>query len=357
MKNKLLIIIIMALSLNILLSAGLVKATIDLTTCSPKISLVNQDPVIATPGSYVKVVFEISNLDYCSSNGLAVKLNPKYPFSLDSGVDSVRTLASSPYVSGYKSTWDVGYTVRVADDASGENYTLSLLYHSGIGTDFTSSFVEQDFSINIIDALTSFDAVIQETSGSAVSIALANIGKYAANSVIVKIPQQDNFRVSGTNGQMVGNLASGDYTIVGFDLVSTKSFSNMQGSGNSQASSSKNQSSTPASDELTVEIDYTDNIGVRRTANMQLQMPLSFSGNSTLGGFSGRMQRSSWSAWYTVLIIFGVLVILFILYKKFPEQAQKIFSRIFKRKKREHNSSSENEIPGWVKKEKEKERK
>jgi len=356
MKNKLLVITIITLSLSILLSAGLVNAATDLTTCSPQISLVSQDPITATPGTYVKVVFEVSNLDYCSS-GLAVKLNPKYPFSLDSGVDSVRTLASKPYVVGYKTTWDIAYTVRIADDASGENYTLQLLYHSGIGTDFTSSFVEQGFTINILDAQTNFDAVIQETSGSAVSIALANIGKYTANSVIVKIPQQDNFRASGTNGQMVGNLASGDYTIVGFDLVSTKSFSNMQGPANSQASNSQNQSSTSASNELTVEIDYTDNIGVRRTANMQLQMPLSFSGNSTIGGFSGRMQRSSWSVWYTVLIIFGVLVILFILYKKFPEPAKKVFSRIFKRKKKEHYSPSENEAPDWIKKEKEKERK
>jgi hypothetical protein len=352
MRNKLFIIT----SLSILLSLCLINATsLDLTSCSPTITLVNQDPITATPGSYVKLVFEISGLDYCTS-GLAVELNPQYPFSLDSGADPVRVLTSKPYVAGYKSTWNVGYNVRIADDASGENYTIELLYHSGIGTDFTSSSVRKDFDISITNSLTSFDAVIQDTSSSTVSIALANTGKNAANSVIVKIPQQNNFRASSTNGQMVGNLASGDYTIVSFEISSSKSFMDM---GNPPSNSENQTASSSDQNQLKIEIDYTDNIGVRRITYLGLEMPPSFSGSNSTGfsgNFPGRTNRSSWSPWYTVFIILGILIILFVIYKKFPEQSRRILGKIFKKKKKDPHSPHENEIPDWIKKEREKKR-
>jgi hypothetical protein len=321
-------------------------ASADFSGCAPQISLVSQDPVIATPGSYVKLVFEVSGLDYCS-NGVAVKLNPSYPFSLDSGIDSMRVLNAKPYVSGYKGTWNIGYTVRIAEDASGENYTIQMLYHSGTGTDFTTSSVSQDFDINIINSLTSFDAVVQEAGSSTVSIAIANTGKNAANSVIVKIPQQENFKASGTNGQMVGNLASGDYTIVSFTINSERNFMQMRNATENKT--------TLNPDELKVEIDYTDNIGVRRATYLNLEMISSLSNNSTLisrEGFQG-YKNSTWSVWYTIFIILGVvLIVFFILYKKFPDKSKQILGKIFKKKK--HELHKEDEIPEWVKKEKEK---
>lgn len=352
MKNKLLIIFSMLLLFGIILNVGLIKA--DSSSCSPVINLISQDPLPATPGSYVKVVFEVSNL-YSCYNGFAVELNPKYPFSLDNGTNSIQTISSLPYVSGsYKYTWDVGYTVRIADDAVGENYTLPLLYHAGAGTDFTLPSVEQDFTIAITDERTTFDSVIQQISGSQVSIAIANIGKYAANAVIVKIPQQSNFMTTGTNGQIVGNLQSGDYTLVNFNIISARSFSGTGTSGSNSQRPSNIQNSSSTNNQLKFEIDYTDNIGVRRTVNMQLPLLLT---NSSSGGFSGRSQRSSWSVWYTILIILGVLIIGFILYKKFPKQSKKFMNRIFRRKKQQNYPPETKEIPEWVKNEKEREKK
>jgi len=143
----------------IIFSMLAVSAAAD-SSCAPTISLVSQDPVLATPGSYVKLVFEISGLNECK-DGLTVKLNPLYPFSLDSGSDYLRILNTNPYVSGYKSTWNVGYNLRIADDASGENYTVQMAYHSGPETEISTTFsVNKDFDINIINSLTSFDAVV-----------------------------------------------------------------------------------------------------------------------------------------------------------------------------------------------------
>jgi hypothetical protein len=342
MKKYLSVFIIMILSLLT------VSAAADYS-CIPTISLVSQDPVLATPGSYVKLVFEISGLDECK-DGLTVKLNPLYPFSLDSGSDSLRVLNTNPYVLGYKSTWNVGYNLRIADDASGENYTVQMAYHSGTESAISSTFsVNKDFEINIINSLTSFDSVVQETSSSTTSIAIANTGKNAANAVIVKIPSQENYKASGTNGQMVGNLASGDYTLVSFSLTSARNFMQDMSKENKTL-----QNPSSESNELKIEIDYTDNIGVRRITYLNLEMPSSaIAGNSTsmMGGFGG-YKRSSWSVWYTVLIILGVVIVIFILYKIFPNKSKKIIEKIFKKKK--HELQNENGIPGWVKKEKEK---
>ena len=116
----------------------------------------------------------------------------------------------------------------------------------------------KDFDIEVSDAQTQFDGVIQEIEGSSISLALANTGKNVANSVIVKIPKQDNFQAIGTSGQMVGNLDNGDYTIVGFDVKDI-------------------------GDENTImfQIDYTDSIDERRSVILELSLNLDARSSTT----------------------------------------------------------------------------
>src|SRR3989344_3461580 len=111
MKNK---IYYMVLVFILIASISLVHAA-DITSCNYAINLINQDPNPATPNSYVKLVFEVSGLSNC--NGFAVKLDPQYPFSLDPGADVVQTITKTPYAQDYKSTWDIPYKVRVAQEA------------------------------------------------------------------------------------------------------------------------------------------------------------------------------------------------------------------------------------------------
>ena len=158
---------------------------------------------------------------------------------------------------------------------------------------------------------------------------------------------------------MVGNLESGDYTIVSFSLSSKGMPPTSQPSRNSQNASLDFQPSTTQSQNLTVDIYYTDNIGERRivTLNLPLSLSSSSANNSTMPtnpNFQGR-NKSSWNIWYTIGIIAGVLVlILIILKKKFPLQSKALVEKIFKNKKKK---TSSNEVPEWVKNNKEKERK
>jgi len=310
-------------------------------SCNPTINLVSQDPNPSVPNDYVKLLFEISNFGDC--NGLAVQLNPEYPFSLDSNESSIQSIETNPYVSGYKSAWAIAYKLRIDSDAFDGDYSLFMRYHGGNSLDF-SSYLEQDFNISIKDSRTEFDAVIQEASSSEVSIAIANVGKYAANSVIVKIPEQDDFSVSGTDGQMVGNLESGDYTIVGFSIT--------RKIGGFSKDSSK---SSLGSNKLQVDVHYTDNIGERRVVNMNLTLNLA--GNSSVGGIGvgGFNTKSSTNFdWLKWIIIISFVIIGYVLYKKYPSKLTDLLKR-FKSDKKENLSSRE--TPNWVKVAKEKEKK
>jgi hypothetical protein len=350
MENK--IFILMGIFLTFILIANIGPVSADTSSCNPTIKIINQDPYPAIPNEYVKVIFEITNLGSCG--GFGVKLNTDYPFSLDPNVESIQTIEAEPYVSGYKNAWMIPYTIRIDPDALDGEYYLKLQYHQGTGKDFSANSVEKGFNITIQDSRTSFDAVIQESSGSDVSIAIANIGKYAANSVVVRIPEQNSFEVSGTNGQMVGNLASGDYTIVGYTLTQKRGTISQNRTGTTQTTN-----------QLKIEIDYTDNIGERRAVFMDLHyniQSLTSNSSSTMGNiptsFGGNFRTTKTSTNYTYYIIGGVLlivIIIYIFYRKNNKTFKK-FSGKFKKQK-DDNEDQNNKTPDWVKNAKEKEKK
>lgn len=302
--------------------------------CNPKINLVYQDPFPAVPDSYMKVVFEVSGLDNC--NGYAIQLRPEYPFSLDPGVNAVRSIEKNPFAAGYKSAWNVPYTVRVASDALEGEYYIKIRQHQGTSEDFESAASEEEFNISIVDSQTDFAVVIQDASGSQASIGVVNIGKNTANSMIVSIPSQESFRATGTSQQIVGNLAAGDYTIASFAITPAR----MTARNNTRTPT---PGQIPSADQdqqmLKIQIDYTDGIGQRRSVVKEIPYSNSFSGNVTLGNFIGRNRQNSsgfswW--WYVAIAIIAILIIWFI-YRKY-------------RAKKKRDGSSEH-VPDWVSRE------
>lgn len=310
--------------------------------CTLDASIVSQDPSPAVPGEYVDVVFQLTGVNNPECNGAQFELIQKYPFSLDDN-DSIRILGANIYAPNNKEVWTIPYKIRVDKDAiNGEN-ELDVRY-VGNNNNNWAAYSTKTFNITIEDSRTNFDAVVQETSGSQVSIAIANTGKYTANSMIVRIPDQTNFRVSGTNGQMVGNLESGDYTIVGFTIMP-----NMQ----------RNQGATNMSANqniLKVQIDYTDGIGERRTSILEIPLAKSsLSTNSTASlpsGFGARRQKSSiFSQWYFWVIIIALLLLGFGFYNKYKTRIKNHLAKR-KDKSRSHHEEKPSETPDWVKKEK-----
>ena len=272
------------------INLSMADTTTSNTLCFPNIQLINQDPNPAIPGEYVKVLFEVSGLDNLACKGMAVKLNPQYPFSLDPGYDPIQTMSGSTYTSGYKSTWMIPYNIRIADDAFEGDYQLKMIYHNGNSEDFeTYGFIEKTFNVTVTDVRTEFATVIQGTSGTQISIGIVNTGKNTANSMVVGIPRQENFMVTGINQQIIGNLAAGDYTIVNFNINSMNQRNATMGTPFFNTTRMRNQSSSYSgnSQMLKVQIDYTDGIGKRRNVTKEIEFSSSSAGNLTLRGISG----------------------------------------------------------------------
>ncbi|MBS3172535.1 hypothetical protein J4438_03070 [Candidatus Woesearchaeota archaeon] len=338
-KNIFFGILVFLFSLNLIYASSepLLSASSD--SCDLDVSLINQDPYPAIPGEYVNVVFQVNGVASNQCDGATFELIPEYPFSLDD-LDGLRVLDGSTYVKDYKSDWMITYKLRVDKDAV--EGTSTLLVHYNPGKLNFNSYIEKKFDIEIQDSRTNFDAVIQESTSSEVSIAIANTGKYVANSVVVRIPEQDSFRVTGTDGQMVGNLDSGDYTIVNFALTKIPVKNNEDNN-------------------LKFDIYYTDSLGFRRTVNMQLPMNsgLTDSVDNTLTyqEFGNRKipGQGTSNIYLTFAIILVVLIIFGVIYKKKSKKIKNIFKKMrYKSNKHKQNS---NEPPSWIEHQKEGERK
>lgn len=245
----------------ILLSMSFVSAVtyeINLTTSSYRtytssegskieIQQLRYEPYPVNPGEYFTLWIKAENTGSSFTKDATFELVPEYPFSFDSAEEAVKKyggLGAEPVVLKYK--------IRVDKDAVEGTNEIRLEYN----TDGGDSRIFEEFEIEIDDAQTDFDLVIQEVEDNTVTVAIANIGKNVADSVIVRVPKQEYFEAIGTSGQMVGNLEDGDYTLVSFEI--------------------RNTQRSPESALLQFQVSYTDNIGERRDIIKQV----SFSGGA-----------------------------------------------------------------------------
>ncbi len=289
------------------------------------ITQLKYEPYPVNPGEYFDLWIKAQWSGEGNPPDATFELLPQYPFSLDTNENVKRSfgkLNNEPVIMKYK--------VRVDKDAVEGVNDLKLRFNENGKDDFWNV---ESFDIQVVDAQTDFDLVIQESTSTDISIAIANVGKNTANSLIVRIPQQDNFRVTGTNGQMVGNLDSGDYTIVSFSLIPI----------------GKN------TDNLKVQFDYTDMIGERRSVIKDAQFISSpYSSNSTRirnsnftrGNFASQQPASSAPSKIWLWLIILIIIILIFYFKKNPDKIDKL---TFKNK---HKSDSKKlkSTPDWVSK-------
>lgn len=287
-----------------------------------QIASLKYDPYPVNPGEYfdIWIQAQLGDNDY-----VKFELIEEYPFSLDENEEAVReyeNIGNREVVMHYK--------VRVDEDAVEGVNELKLKYSSGA---YSSEGVIKIFEVHVSDVQTKFEAVVQEMRGSEVSIAIANIGKNTANSVIVRVPDQENYKAVSISEQLVGNLDSGDFTVVGFNIAPK----NADGG------------------KLKIQIDYTDIIGERRSEIKEVVFDSSLitgtnfqNGNpeSTANGSgSSSSGLTNWLIWVLIAVI---IVILFF-------KRKKIIGAINKHKhKSKGKESSSEEIPDWVKKEKSK---
>ena len=226
-----------------------------------KTVLVSQDPSPADPGGYVELLFKIENWGTEDAQNVTFELLPEYPFSLDPGVSAIKELGTIRGLQTGSNAFYVKYKVRVDEDAIDGESEIKVRYPRG------SNYITETFDITISDPRTDFEVLAQDST----TLALANTGASTAYSVIVKIPEQKGFRVTGASASIIGNLDTGDYTLATFQIVPITT--NVSGVGE------KN---------LIVEISYTDLLGIRRS--IQKEVPFEFA--SSVGTRTQTIQGS-----------------------------------------------------------------
>jgi hypothetical protein len=110
MKRHIFILVFM----SALLAAA---STVSALDCSLGVTLINQDPIHAVPGEYVRVVFQMTGLQNPQCNDAVFKVLQTYPFSLDPGVSDSTLFRSGIYATAYSSAVTIPYTLRVDPQA------------------------------------------------------------------------------------------------------------------------------------------------------------------------------------------------------------------------------------------------
>jgi hypothetical protein len=207
----------------------------------------------------------------------------------------------------------VDYTVMADVSATPGLYTLNvnLSYEDA---DSNSKNIQTTAGL-FVGGATDFDVSFSETSAGETSFSVANVGNNIAYAVKVSIPEQDNYKVSGSSSTIVGNLEKGDYTIASLNITNPLDTEEAEG-GSRESNTSKGGNLTPAP--LKTQIEYTDAKGQRITVDKEVELGLT-------GGVSQQKDGGVSSGVSSYLLYIAVIVIAgraFMYRKKIQEKVQ-----------------------------------
>jgi len=168
---------------------------------------------------------------------------------------------------------------------------------------------------------------------------------------LIRIPEQQNFKVTGSTSSIIGNLDKGDYTIVSFEI--TQASSMIEGTGainrtkigqlseeERQKLIEQSQINASQNNNLKVLVEYTDTTGVRQT--VEKEVPIQFrSVESSEGGLQASMQgragfAQNQSIWKDPKVIIPTIILILIdgfFYYKKRKSVNTFLIKLFSRKK------------------------
>ncbi|RXA17401.1 hypothetical protein EQO05_12170 [Methanosarcina sp. MSH10X1] len=187
----------------------------------------------------------------------------------------------------------VAYSVMADVNANPGLYTLDVnLSFEDYGSNEKSI---QTTAGLFVGGETDFDVSFSESDPGEISLSVANVGNNMAYSVKVSVPEQEDFRVTGSSSSIVGNLEKGDYTIASFNVASSQAADKKETPGTAKAdeviAEGNKGSVSTASPPLKVQIEYTDARGERITVDKAVAVQMASS--AATGTESGQRARSS----------------------------------------------------------------
>ncbi len=221
------------------------------SACNLDASLVNQDPYPASPGEYVKVVFQLTGVENPECGKTAFEFIESFPFSLDPGISNKYEITGGTYSTDYKSFLLAPYRIKVDKDAlDGENEIKVEYYSNNGGKPLT--YLKR-FNITVQDSRTDFEVSVKDYDykTNTLTLVVLNAGEHDAEAVTIDIPKQDNIDVKGSNRYIVGSLDAKDDSSFSYEAV-------------------------PRDGEIKFDVYYNDQINERRTLEKTVKFDSSY---------------------------------------------------------------------------------
>ncbi|MBI2656337.1 hypothetical protein HYX03_01190 [Candidatus Woesearchaeota archaeon] len=338
-----------------------------------KVTLLNQDPSPARAGDTVELRLRVENTGGGTVQNLEIEVLQNYPFTVIDGsaLQNLGTLYAYQTAKNYINTQ---YKLKIDKDALKGQHELKVRYRHDSQEWTTVSFnidvtskefaqiiyvdkaklepgkeTEMKFTITnignaplqnlvfswseadgvvlpvysddtkyktkagiFVGGETDFDVAFSQSSQGQTSLSVANTGNNPAQSVSVRVPAQENFRIVGSNSAIIGNLDKGDYTVVSFQITQG-STGNFTGARQRQAAQQPQNLQNIArasggNNNLRVIIDYTDTTGERRS--VEKNVPIQFRTDTATGSTSGTRtttQTGFFSSWTFYIIVIAAV--------------------------------------------------
>lgn len=263
--------------LVVMFSLALVSAE----SCDLNVTLLNQDPYPAVPGDYVKLVFQVENVDSSECDDITFTLPADYPIEFNPGESGTRVFEKVDYVRDYESNLLIPYEVRINEDALDGSNPIDVAVQSKGSASITKTFdievddVRADFEIYVKD----YDYATRE-----LTLEILNIAEADVEALTLEIPKQDAVVVKGASKTIVGDLDSNEYTTADFEA-------------------------SPAQGEFNIKLTYSDTINTRRTVEKTVSFDSSY--------FTGRAadQKTTSKTTYAVWAVIAILIVWWIVRK------------------------------------------
>ncbi|MFH1064789.1 MAG: COG1361 S-layer family protein [Candidatus Woesearchaeota archaeon] len=307
------------------------------------------DKVKLVPGQQTPMEFTINNVGNAPLRDMS--------FSWSNADDIVLPVGSSD--TKYVKYLGVGEKVTISYDVIADTNALPGLYKLELSLTYEDSVTGQLTAITnnagvYVGGETDFDISFSETSAGETSFSISNIGSNPASSVSVIIPKQDGWSTTGSNSVIIGNLNKGDYTVASFmlqqggtarsagaNIPSREGFANMSDEERAQL---RYTATAISSNELKIDIAYTDTMGNREVVEKSVPMQTSMQnatgsamGTRFAGGRPGAaVPATTGTSTLTKVIYTGVgIILLIIIYRLWRRGSfrtiKKRIARMFRR--------------------------
>ncbi len=289
--------------------------------------IIHIDKTVLIPGKQSSLLFRINNVGSSPLKDLTFNWENEGNIILPVGSDNTR----------YVKFIDIGGSAEMDYQVIADTNAVPGLYKLNLYLSYAQTGNKTPEKIATIAGVyvgggTDFDVAFSDSATGQTSFSIANIGSNPANSVSISIPDQKAWRVTGSNSVIVGNLNKGDYTVASFKLQSAY----VNANGLNKSSQSKKSAAQPqdaaqkqdlnSSNELIMEIAYTDTLGQRNIVEKIIKLQPQNVNTDTAAGLAAQkalQNQSIFSKYKWYFIGFVILIIGFVVYKKYKKKKLK----------------------------------